>query len=42
LGKIKFRPDDIVIVTISGRGDKDMAAYMNYMENHPTETPESR
>ncbi len=32
LEKIKFRKDDIVVVTLSGRGDKDMAAYINYME----------
>jgi tryptophan synthase beta subunit len=33
LGKIKFRSDNIVVVTLSGRGDKDMSAYMKYMEN---------
>jgi len=33
LGKLKFKNDDIVVVTLSGRGDKDMSAYMNYMEN---------
>jgi tryptophan synthase beta chain len=32
LSKHKFREDDIVVVTISGRGDKDMAAYIKYME----------
>ena len=32
LGKHKFKERDIVVVTISGRGDKDMAAYINYME----------
>ncbi|TAL66464.1 MAG: tryptophan synthase subunit beta [Bacteroidetes bacterium] len=31
LGKHKFLKDDVVVVTISGRGDKDMAAYINYM-----------
>jgi tryptophan synthase beta chain len=31
LGKKKFRKDNITIVTLSGRGDKDMAAYINYM-----------
>lgn len=31
LGKMKFKKDDIVVVTISGRGDKDMAAYMKYL-----------
>ncbi len=33
LGKIKFKADDMVVVTLSGRGDKDMAAYMDYMGN---------
>jgi len=32
LGKLKFKTSDVVVVTISGRGDKDMAAYMKYME----------
>ena len=27
LNKLKFKPDDIVVVTLSGRGDKDMEAY---------------
>ncbi len=30
LRKIKFNPDDIVVLTISGRGDKDMDTYINY------------
>jgi tryptophan synthase beta subunit len=32
LGKIKFNHKDVVVVNISGRGDKDMAAYILYME----------
>lgn len=32
LGKHKFKKDDVVVVTISGRGDKDMASYIKYME----------
>jgi len=32
LDKMSFRPKDVVVVIISGRGDKDMAAYMTYME----------
>jgi tryptophan synthase beta chain len=32
LDKIKFGHDDVIVVTLSGRGDKDMAAYLNYME----------
>ena len=31
LGKHKFLQDDVVIVNLSGRGDKDMAAYINHM-----------
>ena len=30
LRKIKFNPDAIVVLTISGRGDKDMDTYINY------------
>lgn len=33
LGKLKFKTDDTVVVILSGRGDKDMAAYMKYMED---------
>jgi tryptophan synthase beta chain len=36
LGKMKFRKDDVIVVTISGRGDKDMAAYVNYMKESET------
>ncbi|MBN1925134.1 MAG: tryptophan synthase subunit beta [Prolixibacteraceae bacterium] len=28
LEKIKFNPDDVIVVNISGRGDKDMEAYI--------------
>jgi tryptophan synthase beta chain len=31
LGKCQFKADDIVIVILSGRGDKDMDAYLQYM-----------
>jgi len=31
LGKHKFKRDDVVVVTISGRGDKDMETYINHM-----------
>lgn len=33
LEKIKFRADDIVILTVSGRGDKDIETYLKYNEN---------
>ena len=29
-----FRPEDIVVVTISGRGDKDMDTYLKYFEQY--------
>lgn len=29
LQKVKFKPDDIVVVTVSGRGDKDMETYLS-------------
>lgn len=32
LNKKKFKKDDVVVVTISGRGDKDMGTYIKYME----------
>lgn len=32
LSKMKFKKDDVVVINLSGRGDKDMAAYMNEME----------
>ncbi|MBP1666461.1 MAG: trpB [Bacteroidetes bacterium] len=34
LSKIKFEKNEIVVVNLSGRGDKDMAAYMKYMNDH--------
>ena len=30
LGKLKFKPEDIVVLTVSGRGDKDMETYLKY------------
>jgi tryptophan synthase beta chain len=34
LKKRKFGKNEVVVVNLSGRGDKDMAAYMNYMNDH--------
>jgi tryptophan synthase beta chain len=31
LNQIKFNKDDVTVVNISGRGDKDMEAYLNYL-----------
>lgn len=33
LGKHKFKNDDVVVITISGRGDKDMDTYIKYMKS---------
>lgn len=33
LEKIKFRADDIVVLTVSGRGDKDIETYLKHNEN---------
>lgn len=30
LSKMNFRPDNIVVLTVSGRGDKDLATYLSY------------
>jgi tryptophan synthase beta chain len=32
LDKYRFRPDDVVVVNLSGRGDKDMETYIRYMD----------
>ncbi len=33
LPKMNFRPEDIVVLTVSGRGDKDMETYLKYFED---------
>jgi tryptophan synthase beta chain len=33
LNMIDFKPEDIVVVNISGRGDKDMETYLNYYQS---------
>ncbi len=30
LGKMNFKPTDVVVLTVSGRGDKDIETYLNY------------
>lgn len=32
LAKIPFRPTDVAVLTVSGRGDKDMDTYLKYMQ----------
>ena len=31
LNKINFQPNDIVVINLSGRGDKDLGTYMKYL-----------
>lgn len=31
LPKVAFRPSDLVVLTVSGRGDKDLEAYLKYL-----------
>lgn len=33
LPKLRFKPEDIVVLTVSGRGDKDMDTYIKAMDN---------
>ncbi len=33
LGKIRFAPEDVLVVCLSGRGDKDLATYIRHLEN---------
>ena len=32
LSKVNFQPDDIVVLTVSGRGDKDVETYLSHKE----------
>ena len=32
LSKLSFKPDDVVVLTVSGRGDKDIQTYLNNKE----------
>ncbi len=32
LGKMKFKPEDIVVINLSGRGDKDLDTYIDYFD----------
>jgi tryptophan synthase beta chain len=31
LDKMEFEKTDVVVICLSGRGDKDLATYMNYL-----------
>lgn len=39
LKKLCFRSDDIVVLTVSGRGDKDILTYLNYNSLTPSPSP---
>ena len=32
LGKMNFRKEDVVVLTVSGRGDKDVETYLSHKE----------
>ena len=34
LPRVRFRPSDVVVLTVSGRGDKDMETYIRWMNEH--------
>jgi len=42
LKKLCFRSDDIVVLTVSGRGDKDILTYLNYNSLPPSPSPKER
>ena len=33
LPKMKFKPDDVVVLTVSGRGDKDLDTYLAHKDD---------
>ena len=37
LPKMKFNPDDVVVLTVSGRGDKDLSTYLRVRNEQKTE-----
>lgn len=42
LKKLCFRSDDIVVLTVSGRGDKDILTYLTYNSLTPSPSPKER
>ena len=36
LDKIKYQPDDVIVVNLSGRGDKDLQTYIRHFEQFQT------
>ena len=39
LSKLQFKPDDVVVLTVSGRGDKDIETYLNYKAEGNSSVP---
>jgi tryptophan synthase beta chain len=33
LSNLKFKKDDVVVINLSGRGDKDMLTYQKYLQH---------
>lgn len=42
LGKKKFKKDDVVVICLSGRGDKDMETYLKHLETESPKKTESQ
>ncbi len=34
LDHMKYRPGEVIVICLSGRGDKDLATYMKYLDRH--------
>ena len=32
--KLSFKPEDVVVLTVSGRGDKDIETYLNAYQSY--------
>ena len=39
LPKLKFKPEDVVVLTVSGRGDKDMETYLRFAPEQAANLP---
>jgi len=35
-----FKPEDVVVINVSGRGDKDLATYVKYFDHHKSDSNE--
>ena len=32
LDKLEYKPDDVIVINLSGRGDKDLGTYIKYLD----------